>query len=70
MRHALALIAFALALAACAAAPSGQTYELTVLEVRGADLYASIEDYGLSRADCLAAIKGRDMVVCEPERRA
>lgn len=70
MKHALALIAFALAMAACAASPSGPTYELTVLEVRGADLYTSVEDYGLSRADCLAAIKGREMVTCEAERPA
>ena len=70
-RLAIALIAAAVAMAACApsltAAPAEPTYALTVLDVRGADLFASVADHGLSAADCTRAAAARPMAVCERE---
>lgn len=68
MRAALALIVFSLALAACATPSAGPSYALTVLDVRGSDLYARTADFGLSRADCEAAAKTYPRAICEAEK--
>lgn len=54
-------------------APAKPTFALVVLEVQGADLYASTADYGLSLDDCRAAAAALPMATCEtdyPERAA
>lgn len=61
-------LALALMAAACASPPpSATTYQLVKLDVRGADLFASIADSGLSADDCDRAADALPMAVCEVE---